>query len=289
MSDRTALARAALRGALETRRRVGIGKADPICVFDVAEQLGVEVRFCRENGFEGMFEKVSQTILLPSRRPAGRQAFTCGHELGHWYFGHGSHLDDLRTLELEDSENPDEILANTYSSYLLMPPWAIMDAFARRRLDPNTCAPLQAYAIASQLGVGYETLIKHLAFSLRSVSLAQAKTLLAATPKAIRESLLGKTSARYMALADSHWFRTAIDLEVGDVAVLPNSVRIEGVSVAIAGSCNSGVVIEAKAPGIARADCPKGNWAAFLRVRRKEFDGRSVYRHLEDPDVDQPT
>ncbi len=39
------LARQAVRGAFEVRRDAGLSKTEPLCVFDVAETVGVEVKF----------------------------------------------------------------------------------------------------------------------------------------------------------------------------------------------------------------------------------------------------
>src|SRR6266481_1055252 len=114
MSTWKELARQGLRGALETRRRANASKADPICVYDLAERLGIEVKFCIGNSFGGMYAKASKTVLLPAFRPPGRQAFTCAHELGHWYFGHGSRIDELSDFEQNFPSAPKERLVNIY-------------------------------------------------------------------------------------------------------------------------------------------------------------------------------
>ena len=102
------LARRALRGALEVRKKAGLSLSLPICIYDLAgETLKVEVRFQAGPSFGGMYAKETQTILVPSERPAGRRAFTCAHELGHWYFKHGTRLEDLieqESWELEEEE-----------------------------------------------------------------------------------------------------------------------------------------------------------------------------------------
>ena len=102
------LARRALRGALETRRRVRASTLDPVCVYDLAEQLGIEVKFFAGNSFGGMYVKTSQTILVPSLRPPGRRAFTCAHEIGHWFFGHGTRIDRLGEIGRRSERKPEE-------------------------------------------------------------------------------------------------------------------------------------------------------------------------------------
>jgi hypothetical protein len=66
--------------AIKMRQSLGIGILAPICPYDLAEQLGVEVRFVDITSMEGMYFKTSNPhILLSSHRPPGRQAFNCSH------------------------------------------------------------------------------------------------------------------------------------------------------------------------------------------------------------------
>lgn len=285
MSDRKCIARIALRNALAMRRRVSVSKSQPICVYDLAEELGVEVIFRPENSLGGMYVKTSETILIPANRPPGRQAFTCAHELGHWLFGHGSRIDEIATLE-QESHDPEEQLANAFAGYLLMPPWAVREAFSRRNWVPQASKPLQIYTVAGQLGVGYETLVQHLYHSLKLLSVTQMEELLRSTPKQLRRSLLGHDNARHLIIVDSAWTKIAVDLQVGDFTILPASVTLEGSSTSIVGKHPLGTLVEARVSGITRVQDCSGSWAVFVRVSRKDFIGRSIYRHLEDPDVD---
>lgn len=285
MNTWTELARQGLRGALETRRRAGKSKSEPVCIFDLTEGLGIEVKFCPGNSLGGMYAKASQTILVPALRPAGRQAFTCGHELGHWFFGHGTRLDEWDDMERDRDDRPEERLVNHFASYLLMPPWAVEDAFARRRWNPGVCTPTQAYIIAGQFGVGYETLIQHLRWSLRLIPAYHAEELLKTTPKQLRRLVLGHDASRHLVIADRAWDSVAVDLQVGDAAILPEGVTLEGSSATVAGAHEMGVVVTGNVPGIARAESADGSWAVFVRVSRRDFVGRSTYRFMEDPDV----
>jgi Zn-dependent peptidase ImmA (M78 family) len=285
MNSRIELARQGLRAALETRRRAGKSKSEPICVFDLTEALGVEVKFCSVNSLGGMYAKASQTILIPALHPRGRQAFTCAHELGHWFFGHGMHIDELDDMECDGDDRPEERLANHFASYLLMPPWAVQEAFARRTWNPVSCTPTQAYIVAGQLGVGYSTLVQHMRWSLRLILGQQAEELLKATPQQLRRHVLGHDATRHLVIADCTWSTVAIDLQVGDVAILPQGATVEGASARVTGAHEMGVMVTGITPGISRAESADGSWAGFVRVSRKDFAGRSIYRFLEDPDV----
>ncbi len=279
------IGRQALRGALEVRQKAQVGRADPICVYDAAERLGVEVRFVGGSSFEGMYSRSKQTVLVPSLRPPGRRTYACGHELGHWYFDHGSTVEDLKSLEMGKHLTPEDQLANTFASCLIAPPWAVKETFRRRLWDIPTCTALQLYTAANQLGMGYQTLIRHLQYFLRFISAKHAEELLSTSPKKIREQILGIPTEGHLIIAGPAWTGVAVDLQVGDSAVIPTHADVEGNAVSEEGIIPSGKRIQSLRPGIARAHSTESCWATYIRVSRKGFEGRSLYRHLEDPDV----
>jgi Zn-dependent peptidase ImmA (M78 family) len=286
MTGRVATGRQALRRALDTRRRANATKFQPICAFDVAERMGVEVIFCPEKTLGGMYNKNSHTILVPTHRPPGRQAFTCAHELGHYLFGHGTRIDEIRELERDRENDPEERLATAYAGHLLMPPWAVSEAFTRRSWNRAQPTPLQVYTVAGQLGVGYETLIHHMLRVLCYISPGRAQVLRKTTPKQIREALLGVDRTRHLVIADRAWTEVAIDLQVGDMAIVPSGTRLEGTSVVVDGRHGFlGTLVRGGAPGISRAESDDGSWSCFIRVSRRDYVGWSTYRHWEDPDV----
>jgi Zn-dependent peptidase ImmA (M78 family) len=91
MNNRQALGKSAAARALRIRAEVHAKPWDAIDVFDVAQQLGVEVRFTKISSMEGMYlRQDAPVILIASERPAGRQRFSCAHELGHHAFGDGT-------------------------------------------------------------------------------------------------------------------------------------------------------------------------------------------------------
>lgn len=286
MIDWKRLARLALRGALEIRRRRQVPKEAPLCVFDLAERLDLEIRFCAVNSFEGMYGRASNVILVPSLRPPGRQAFTAAHEIGHWHFGHGSRIDEVPEFSPEFKDDPDEWLANLFAAYLLMPSWAVASAFERRSLNPSTCTPDELYLIACELGVGFDTLVQHLRWSLRMITPSRAAELAKVTPKAIRGLLLGDISTKHLVLTDTAWAAGNVDLQVGHVVLLPAGTVIEGDQVTPLADLPAGRAVQGRRPGIARAFIEGRDWAKFVRVSRADFEGRNLYRHMRDPDVD---
>lgn len=139
---RTSLARAALEKAVEVREEAGYDDRVPVCVYEVCKRLGVEVRFVDVN-MEGTYLKSDPPqILLSALRPLPRRAFTCGHELGHHAFGHGSTIDELKEEAERGVFNPDEFLVDSFSGFLLMPKIAVRRrscsaAGSRRRPRPS--------------------------------------------------------------------------------------------------------------------------------------------------------
>ena len=280
------LARRALRGALEVRKMAQVPISAPLCIYDVAaEKLKIAVRFHAGATFGGMYAKETQTILVPSERPAGRRAFTCAHEVGHWYFKHGTKIEDLEEMEKGGLDDPDEVLANQFAGHLLMPKWAVEKSFNDRKLISNTATDRDFYAVACQLGVGYETIITHLRYALDILPAYQAERLLQSSPKAIKERLLNRVFPTHLVVVDLAWKQEIpIDLEVGDGVFLTFQALAENERLDQQSLAHGSFFLAAK-PGISKLTAIGHSWAAFVRISRKGFTGLSIYRHLEDPDV----
>ena len=165
-------AHAATVKALQVRRASGCAFWDPVCVYDLATNLGLEVRFFDIPSMEGVYcASAHSTIIVSSLRPPGRQAFTCAHELGHHVFGHGDQYDELVEHRSEARRfDPHEFQADCFAGALLMPKVAVSRGFSLRGWDLATAAPEAFYVVATWLGVGYTTLIYHLRKALGMLS-----------------------------------------------------------------------------------------------------------------------
>jgi len=278
-------ARESLRHALDARTRAGIGREDPICVFDLADRLSLNVWFKAASSFEGIYDKASQSIVIPSQRPRGRQAFSCAHEVGHWAFGHGTRIDLFANEHSDFSKTSEESAADIFAGYLLMTPWAVKSALARRKLNPNKLSPLDAYALSTQFGVSYEGLVQHISRSLKLLSYSKMDILLRTTPKEIRDQLVGPGIHRHIAIVDRAWRAVPIDLSIGDMAIVPKQLEIHAGNIVVVGDHPLGQIIRATQPGIGRIEMKDRTFSSFIRVSRQEFEGRNIYRHMEDPDV----
>jgi Zn-dependent peptidase ImmA (M78 family) len=284
--SRTDLAKQALEKSLEVREEHGYDFRSPLCVYELADRARVSVRFVDDISMEGVYASLAKPkILISSLRPAGRRAFTCAHELGHHFFGHGSTIDELK----EDAESgefqPNEFLADTFAGFLLMPAQAVMRAFSSRQLDVATATPEQIYAVACSFGVGYETLIGHVEYSLGQLTKDRATALRKAKLPKIRQRILGSATPDHLIVVDSHYTFATVDAEVGNRVLLPAGVTSESDQIELIEQMPNGNLYRALRPGLARA-ANGTDWGVVVRVSRFQYAGLAQYRHLEETSGD---
>jgi Zn-dependent peptidase ImmA (M78 family) len=284
MDRRKQLVMNAMAAALKVRRTAGITLWNPVCVYDLADQLEVEVRFVDIPSMEGMYCKNDlPAIFVSSLRPTGRQAFTCGHELGHHVFKHGSRIDKMIEQTSAQSQfDPEEFTADSFAGFLLMPKSAVERAFTLRGWDLHSCTPLQLYTIAGWLGVGYTTLVYHMSNTLNLIPQSSVRDLMKVSPNKIRSARLGKDINENLVIVDEYWSDRAIDIQVGDLIQLPIGTVNERDCVQFHSQDENGSFFVGMAPGRGRLYQPSTGWSAYVRVSRRDYVGRSIFRHLED-------
>jgi hypothetical protein len=163
----------AARRALTARLRFGFALDRPCDVYELVCKYGLSLRFTQIATMDGLYlnDGLTGSINVSTLRPSGHQRFTAAHELGHFIFGHGAHLDEK--IEKMVSDSAEENLADTFARHLLMPKRAVMTGFRSLGTTPETAGPDQYYAIASWLGVGYSTLIQHTRWTLNLIDNAR--------------------------------------------------------------------------------------------------------------------
>jgi len=283
--ERSRLALRASTCALRIRKKAHIAPHEPCNPFDLADGLGVEVRFAKLPSAEGVYSPEKPVIIVSSLRPAGRQAFTCAHELGHYVYGHGDQFDEL-VKEREKNRRfvPREFEADCFATALLMPRTAVLKGLGARGWNPRTLSPEQAYTLASWLGVGYGTLVSNMYWGMRLLSAGQAAALEKTKRPQIRKSILGQECKENLVVVDEAWLGRAIDVQVDDLILLPPGSVLEGGVAALVRGYASGCLVRAVKRGIGRAFSSGGAWAQFVRVSEKEFVGLARFRHLEEVD-----
>ena len=281
------MAHGAFAAALRMRRKAGYRLDEAISVYDLAERLDIEVRFADIPSMEGMlYCNPDPVIIVSSHRPSGRRAFTCAHELGHFNSGDGTTIDDLVGKSDKVASDPREFMADCFAGALLMPKMAVERAFAIRNWPIVTATPDQIYVISSYFGVGYSTLVHHLWKSLRLLPGSHAENLLKVGRRKAQSQALGWESADAVWIVDPQWNGRAIDVEVGDLVQVPEGSTCEGECLDDAGAFSAGRLYRARQPGIGKLSAASG-WAGYVRVSRRAFVGRSVFRHLSEEDSEQ--
>ena len=188
---RKALVMQGMQASIAARVKAGVDLKSPTCIYGLCEAHNVAVRF-NDINMEGMYDRTPKPrIHVSVLRPLARRTFTCAHELGHHVFGHGSTIDELREDQASSADRPpNEILADAFAAFVLMPTLGLREAFAKRGLDPNRATALDMYAIACNFGVGQATLVNHLAYGINMINQVQRDRLGRITPKMIRTELL---------------------------------------------------------------------------------------------------
>lgn len=284
--SKRALSLEAARAALKTRQKHNKRPWEAFDVIDLAEAAGLEVWFVPLGSLEGMYYSGEvPTILLPSDRPPGRQAFSCAHELGHHVFGHGSRLDAYIAGDSTDQTTGVEWLADMFAAFLMMPATAVSRGFRERGWEPGTASPVEILQVAQWLGVGYSTLVNQMTFSLGCLSFGRYDVLRKLRPIDLCADFLEADIERVVTIVGADWSDRAIDLQVGSLIALPPCTSIDGDVLNYQLRTSRFLLSKATTPGRGRVILPTGK-AVFVRVARVKYQGRACYRFLPDPDLE---
>ncbi len=279
---RRALILEGAEAASAARERLGLDLIAPIDIYAAAKALDVRVRFL-DISMEGFYLKgPPPRVMLSALRPLARRAFTCAHEIGHHWFGHGSTIDELQDDERSDSQIPEEVLANAFASFMLMPTIGLRRAFSSRGWKLSNVTPAQMLTVASEFGVGYRTLLAQLSVTLNDIQPDVRAELEKWTPQEIRQKLLGKNNATGLVILDESHKTASVDLEQGYALAVPTDASVFGAVLTQLQSIPDFDVYRAVSRGKATVTTPQ--WEAEARVAPKKFIGPAEYRFLEDPD-----
>lgn len=285
----TDIAQEALDTTLEVREEAGIAFGTPVNVYDLCEKISprVRIRFA-DYSMEGCYHRSARPLIeVSALRPLGRRAFNTAHELGHHALGHqGMRLDERIADGIADrNAEPEEFAADTFAGFLLMPKLGVRRAFAARGWDPVQARPEQVFIIACHFGVGFTTLVNHLAYGLREISRDRATGLARVRLPSIRQALLGSASSDRLWAADRYYTQPTLDTEVGTSVLLPPKSQPEFTRILEpVGEVPGGWLFTATRPGMTRVEAD--DWSVTIRVARYQYSGWSTNRHLEPEEGD---
>lgn len=278
---RETLFRQALQKSLRVRTAVGGDVETPLCIYSVCKKRGVIVRF-NDINMEGMYDRTPRPrIHLSAFRPLVRRNFNCAHELGHHEFGHGTSVDEIKSNSSTEYKHPNEILADAFAGYLMMPTLGIRRSFSSRGIDPERASSEQIYTIARNFGVGYTTLVNHLSLGMGLVSQIGRARLLRTNPREISQQFLEGAPCRSLIIVDQHWTAPTIDAEEGSLVWLPKNTKLCSNIAVYEKRLNGGDLYRAVKVGVGRLHSERRSWATYLRVSAQDYVGLAEYRHME--------
>src|SRR5262249_25127638 len=150
----------------------------------------------------------------------------------HHEMGHGTRLDEYLTEAADESPmQAEEYAANVFAGAFLMPRATVNHAFRLRGWAVDAASPAQVYVVACALGGSYEGLLTHLSVALRLLSRDRAAELARTPLPKLRELFVDGPCSPRLVVADLLWSGIAIDLTVGECALLPSGAGVDGVSV----------------------------------------------------------
>ena len=286
MNRRSIIAAKAYRAALELRTKTGRAANVPLCPLDVADEIGIEVRFSDIASLEAMYvNDGSAKILIAADRPPGRQRFSCAHELGHHIFGHGNHISFV-DYSLADRRglSDEEYVAQAFAGYFLMPKAAVSYAFAVRQWDPMQGIPEQYYTIAGLLGVSFDGLITHCELGLKRSGKEAATGLRNVKLPQLRARIAGQPMTGNLTIMDTRSLGNTIDLRVGDHLLASAGSMPINSALEVETTTSTRTLLRAIKPGLSGVDSGPGSPIGAVRIARAGYMGRAIFMHLEDPD-----
>lgn len=280
MHNHINLIRTAAKRAMQHRVANYFPLNHPCDVYELIRKQGIALQFVDVRSIEGFYckEQFAARICVNSNRPSGRQRFTAAHELGHHMFGHGTQFDTILESEtITNGTDPNEISADAFARFLLMPPRAVWEAFKLRGVEPQSADATQVYLAAMWLGVGYGTLLNHMHRTMNLISHREFSRLLRAKPKAIKAKLHPGVGTNDLWNLDSLWVNTRLHGQVGDVfggiqprrsAVLAEAAQDSYVAVAV---------------GEEWVPLKRGG-SMTVSVSRRNYVGLYEYRYMSEPE-----
>jgi len=211
------LGQSAAKAALKYRVTHQLGFDEPCDIFQTVADERIDLQFVDVPSLEGMFlqEPEATRICVCAHRPWGRQRYTTAHELGHCILKHGTQVDmAMDARDQQPTLSDEEILAEAFARFLLMPPRAVSNAFGKGQ----TSDPHEVFKASCWLGVGYGTLVRQMCSSLRLISGAEQERLLQIERRDLCRQIAGIPDLKEdLWLLDERWRDRRVHAQIGDI------------------------------------------------------------------------
>lgn len=269
--------------ACNIRREAKISPVAPIDPVELARVASCKIIYAGLDSLEGLYQPEPEpTIILGSNRPLGRRAFNCAHELGHHLFCHGIQFSELVEQKTDFRKPIEEVIADAFAANLLMPKQGVLKAIKDRGLTAEALDPEDIFKISSYFGVGYSTLITHLEQTIKCIDFVQKEKLLDTKPAFVK-SKYDLSSQSELIFVDRFWKHRSVDLEIGDSIHVPIDVEPEDYSFFnLIRREKYYSILQGEKTGITRLVSSSSEWAANVRISRKNYTGHAEYRYLEE-------
>jgi Zn-dependent peptidase ImmA (M78 family) len=184
----------AMFAASQAHDELDIKTTERIDVFGVIASLGLDLIFRPVGGASGLYipgsTRAESGVLITSNHRLARQRFTAAHELAHHWLEHQASL-DLQTEILArgamDKLEPDEMVAEAFAAWFLMPPELVDTALSALGLE-TVDGPRDVYDLSLRLGTSYSATAYHLP-NLKLADYDSAQQWAGEQPKQVKAAL----------------------------------------------------------------------------------------------------
>ena len=170
-ASRGDLMRQAVVEAGKQLRKIGVNFEDPINVFRIVHEMGIELMFRPLEGKPDGFYLPQSTsrskagILLNSKRPYTRQRYTAAHELCHFLRKDSGRIEVISEeyVRVPKSRPNEEVSADFFAEHFLMPSKLVTHFLRRLGLKKYMLNGEDIYRLALCMRTSYESTCNHLA------------------------------------------------------------------------------------------------------------------------------
>ena len=93
---------------------------------------------------------------------------------------------------------------------------------------------------------------------------------------------MGEELKENLLVVDGGWDERVIDLQVGDVILAMTGTLSESDRLEHLGDDGNRTLLRARSPGPGRITHPQSGWSSFVRISRRGYVGRGIFRFQEE-------